>query len=333
MRQVVPDDRRRVCTAIAHIGGADARGPCDDMVVGEHLARGGEHHPGPGGLPLAIIERRVDVHQSRVDTRCDRRPGCGRTRRRGCDQSAVRRTLTGPEDASHTNAHDDGDREEHHHHGPDTCPSLRGDGRRPRRRPRRPVLALGHDTSSEDRMGRRTSVGLRSSRCALCKKSMRRRYEPIKCRAGRARAPSRPPPNDDDSLTTPGEPTQRSYARIVQSPSSGLPAGRGSRSSRTPRREGERVAVGRRVVARHGGARRGRRRLRLQRPDASSATLSAPGSAGSCPGATASASTRSPARFPMIADATYRLTVDRPRRHAEDVHPRRPEGDAEDLSW
>jgi hypothetical protein len=81
---VVADDRGLVGPAVSHVGDADRRGAADDVVVRQHLARGGEHHAGAGGLGVLVPDGRVDVDEGRTDPAGDargvRRAAAGRHR-------------------------------------------------------------------------------------------------------------------------------------------------------------------------------------------------------------------------------------------------------------
>ena len=64
---VVSDDAGGVGLVVADVGLADARRAVDHIVVGQDHAVGSEHDARTGGLLLLVAERRVDVHQARVD--------------------------------------------------------------------------------------------------------------------------------------------------------------------------------------------------------------------------------------------------------------------------
>ena len=55
--------------AVAEVGHADAGGAVDDVVIGQHLAVGGQHDAGPGPGRALVVERGVDVDQGRGDLR------------------------------------------------------------------------------------------------------------------------------------------------------------------------------------------------------------------------------------------------------------------------
>src|SRR5262249_29391969 len=71
--RVVAGHTSLVGPAVANVGDADGGGTVDDVIVGEHLAIGGEHHAGASGSRPAVGDRDIDVHQSRINAGGDGR--------------------------------------------------------------------------------------------------------------------------------------------------------------------------------------------------------------------------------------------------------------------
>src|SRR5262249_47881333 len=71
--RVVTGHTSPVGPAVANVGDADGGGTVNDVIVGEHLAIGGEHHAGASGSRLAVADRDIDVHQPRVNAGGDGR--------------------------------------------------------------------------------------------------------------------------------------------------------------------------------------------------------------------------------------------------------------------
>ena len=80
VRRVVADHGRRVGLAVADVRRLDVRRPVDDVVVGQHVAVGGEDDAGRGAAGRRVVVAHRDVDDRRADLGGDRADVGGRRR-------------------------------------------------------------------------------------------------------------------------------------------------------------------------------------------------------------------------------------------------------------